>query len=357
MEYTVLGSPGDRRVTLFTAACRAAGLPEPHLVGWPDVLRGAPLRIPPGTLVRVDSPGESPEADALLRGPGDPARTGGGAAWHAAFTAALRRVGAAAGAAGARLTRDPDEIGVMFDKRRCHVRLAAAGVPVPAALPEVTGYDELRAAMDAAGERRVFVKPAHGSSGSGVVALQVAPGRIKAVTPTALTPDGPVNSLRLRTYTTEREVAALIDALAPDGLHVEHWLPKAALDGRPFDLRVVVVRGAPTHAVARTGSGPLTNLHLGGARGDLAAVRDLLGPAGFRRALDVCADAAACFPGSPVAGVDLLVGIGGRRLAVGEVNAFGDLLPNLAGLPEGPAAGLDVYTAQINADREALCRT
>ena len=164
----------------------------------------------------------------------------------------------------------------------------------------------------------------------------------------------------MRTYESETEVAALVDALAPDGLHVEAWLPKASIGGRAFDLRVVVVAGTPTHAVVRTSRHPMTNLHLGGARGDLSAVRERLGEDGWRRALEICARAAACFPGSLMVGVDLLVGVGGRRLAVAEVNAFGDLLPGLTGLPGGGAEGLDTYTAQIVAalGREALaCAT
>ncbi|WP_018656949.1 STM4014 family protein [Actinomadura flavalba] len=343
MSLTVVGVPGERRVAAFTEACRAAGLAAPPVVPWADVLLGRPLALAPGEPVRIESPGSDAETDALLRGPGEPSRVGGGAAWYANFVRGLRRVAAT----GARLTCDTGEVAVMFDKRRCHARLDAAGVPVPVALGPVTGYASLRAAMAAAGERRVFVKPPHGSSGSGVVALQTAPDRVKAVAPVTLTPDGPVNSLRLHTYDTEAEVAALIDALAPDGLHVERWLPKAAVGGRTFDLRVVVIAGEPTHVVVRTGTGPLTNLHLGNARGDLAAVRDLLG-AGWRRALDVCAAAAACFPGTPMAGVDLLVGLRGQ-CAVGEVNAFGDLLPGLRGLPGTSAEGLDVYTAQLRA--------
>ncbi|MGI5164061.1 STM4014 family protein [Spirillospora sp. CA-253888] len=347
MPFTVIGAPGDRRVTLFAAACRASGLAEPRVIGWPDVLRGADLDFAPGTLLRIDSPGEDPEADALLRGPGDPTRVGGGAAWYRAFTRALDRIGAAAGRT--RLLDDPGEIAVMFDKRRCHARLQAAGVPVPPALPEVGSYAELRARMAETGERRVFVKPAHGSSASGVVALQTAGDRIKATTSAARDPGGYHNSLRVRSYETEAEVAALIDALGPDGLHVERWLPKAALDGRTLDLRVVVVGGVPTHAVVRTSRAPMTNLHLGGRRGDLDAVRRALGEDGWRRALDVCARAAACFPGTLAVGVDLLVGLGWRRLAVGEVNAFGDLLPGLTGLADGPAAGIDTYTAQVRA--------
>jgi glutathione synthase/RimK-type ligase-like ATP-grasp enzyme len=347
MTFAVVGTPGDRRPALFTAACRSSGLPEPRLIPWTDVLRGAPIVLRPGDLLRVDSPGEDPAADALLRGPGAPARVGGGARWHRTFTAALTRLSAAATAAGARLLGDVEEIAVMFDKRLAHARLLAAGVPVPPALPEIDGYAALRSRMAEAGERRVFVKPAHGSSASGVVALQTAPGRVRAVTSASMAGDGLFNSLRVRAYDSEEEVAALVDALAPDGLHVERWLPKATVGGRVFDLRVVVIGGEPTHAVVRTSRHPMTNLHLGGARGDLAAVQRALGADGWRRALDVCARAAACFPGSPMVGVDLLVGQGMKRLAVGEVNAFGDLLPGLTGLPGGPAEGLDTYAAQI----------
>ncbi len=48
-------------------------------------------------------------------------------------------------------------------------------------------------------------------------------------------------------------------------------------------------------------------------------------------------------------GVDLLPASGWRSFAVGEVNAFGDLLPRLTGLPGGGAEGLDTYAAQVAA--------
>jgi glutathione synthase/RimK-type ligase-like ATP-grasp enzyme len=344
--FAVVTVPGGRRTALFASACRGQGLREPQVIDWRDVLRGAAIRVEPGALLRIDSPGGDPETDALLRGPGDPTRVAGGARWYATFRAGLRRIATAAG--DARLLGDPDEIAVMFDKRRCHARLAAAGVPVPPALPSVGGYAELRARMAEAGWSRVFVKPAHGSSASGIVALQVAPSRIKAVTAAARDAHGVLhNSLRVRSYETEPEVAALVDELAPDGLHVEAWLPKASISGRTFDLRVVVIAGTPTHAVVRTSHHPMTNLHLGGARGDLPAVREWLGERTWRRALEICTRAAACFPGSLMVGVDLLTGIGGRRLAVAEVNAFGDLLPRLTGLPGSGAEGLDTYATQV----------
>ena len=86
--------------------------------------------------------------------------------------------------------------------------------------------------------------------------------------------------------------------------------------------------------MVRTGRSPLTNLHLGNARGDLDALRAAAGPARWAAAMATCEQAAACFPRTLQVGVDLLFAAGWRRHAVGEVNAFGDLLP---GLPVGRA--------------------
>jgi hypothetical protein len=152
----------------------------------------------------------------------------------------------------------------------------------------------------------------------------------------------------VRRVTDEREVAALVDALAPDGLHIERWWPKASLGGRRADLRIVVVDGRATHAVVRTSHAPMTNLHLGGTRGDLAAATETMGGR-WADALDICERAAACFPGTLCVGVDLLPSTGWRRFAVAEVNAFGDLLPGLTGLPGSGAEDLDTYAAQVAA--------
>nr|WP_277949970.1 STM4014 family protein [Bailinhaonella thermotolerans] len=357
-DLLLVGTPGDRRVVMFAGAWARGGGPEPRVVAWRDVLGGGPVPVPEGGLVRVDSPGEDAATDAMLRGPGEPSRVGGGARWYRGFMAGLEAVrDAVARTPGARLLGDAGEIGVMFDKRVCHARLEAAGVPVPPALPgpPVTGYGELRERLGAAGWGRVFVKPAHGSSASGVIALQVNGDRVRAVTSAALDrpspPGGPAayNSLKVRVYGDHADVGTLVELLAPDGLHVERWFPKAGIGGRVFDLRVVVVAGTPTHAVVRASRTPMTNLHLGGVRGDLAAVRARLGEDGWARALDVCARAAACFPGSLAVGVDLMVGANWRDLAVAEVNAFGDLLPGLTGLDGSGAEGLDTYGAQVAA--------
>lgn len=347
-RWVVVGNRENRRVGLFLDAARAVGVATPRVVEWRAVLDDGGHDFAEGAVVRLDSPGENPAVDELLRGVKDPTRVEGSARWYARF---LDAVGSLRG--GRRLD-DPAELAVLFDKRLCHARLDAAGVPVPAsptsgAAAPVHDWSDVRDRMRDHGLRRVFVKLAHGSSASGVFAIEsTSAGRWRATTSVEVAADGLHNSLVVRRYTSESEIAAIIDRLAPDRLHIEQWVPKASLAGRTADLRVLVVAGRATHAVVRTSRAPMTNLHLGGARGDLAAVRVAAGDR-WNEALAICERAAACFPGTLCVGVDLLPSIGWRRFTVGEVNAFGDLLPRLAGLPEGPAAGIDTYSAQLRA--------
>ncbi|MEU6016559.1 STM4014 family protein [Streptomyces sp. NPDC047515] len=357
-RFAIVGVPGNRRVALFQDAVRAAGLPPARVVPWLDVLRGKAV-FRPGETVRTDSPGEDTEVERLLRAVDDPTRVEGTALWYARFTAAVRTVARTAARCGATLLDGPGDVAVLFDKRLCHAALDGSGVPVPAsptsgaAAPVVRDWTDVRDRMTALGMPRVFVKLAHGSSASGVLAVETAgPGRIRATTSVERDPAGRLfNSLRVRRCTTEREIAAIVDALAPDGLHVERWLPKATQRGRAADLRVVVVAGRATHAVVRTSHSPMTNLHLGGERGSLDDVRAAVETAGgnWAKALAMCERAAACFPDTLCVGVDLLPTAGWRRFAVGEVNAFGDLLPRLTGLPGSGAEGMDTYAAQVAA--------
>ncbi|MEU7470103.1 STM4014 family protein [Streptomyces sp. NPDC044984] len=353
VRLAVVGNPENRRTALFTDAARAAGLPAPRVVPWERVLREGGADFAADETVRLDSPGENPHVDRLLRDVQDPTRVEGSARWYARFTEAVR------GLRGGIRLDDAGELAVLFDKRRCHAVLDAAGVPVPGSptsgpdAVRVTGWDDVRTVMREHRMPRLFVKLAHGSSASGVLAVEASgSGRVRATTSVELTGDGRLfNSLAVRRYEREQDIAAVVDALAPDGLHLERWLPKASQRGRAADLRVVVVAGRATHAVVRTSASPLTNLHLGGTRGDLDAVRDAVGAAGGRwaDALAVCERAAACFPRTLCVGVDLLPAVGWRRFAVGEVNAFGDLLPRLTGLPGSGAEGLDTYAAQVAA--------
>jgi hypothetical protein len=335
----------------------------------------------PGDVLRIESPGRDFAAERALLEVGaeepDPEDTAGYARlsrkrvrdlefdrgrilplrqWYLGFRAVLRRLEVQmADLPGCPAMSCPAEIVVMFDKPLCHARLSAAGVAVPRALGPVSSFAELLERLAQARWGRVFLKPAHASSAWGVAAYQTDAARHQAITTVELVRSGGelrlYNSRRLRTYRDSQEIAALVDELCRHRLHVEQWLPKAALAGRAFDLRVVVIGGRARHRVVRTSRTPITNLHLLNLRGDEDAARARVGDAAWSAGLAESGRAMTCFPGSLHGGVDVLITADHRRRAVLEVNAFGDLLPGL--LHEG----LDTYEAELHAHAMPAGRT
>ena len=117
-------------------------------------------------------------------------------------------------------------------------------------------------------------------------------------------------------------------------------MPRLELAGRFFDLRVLVIDGVPAFVVVRTSPHPITNLHLGGQRGDLSELRARISDAAWQRAMATCV-AVQRASGAFHVGVDLLFEPDFATHRVIEGNAFGDLLPNLE------RDGLDTYGWQI----------
>lgn len=365
----VLGNPENRRVRLFCEAAARLGLPAPRVAAYEDILRGEMdlARIArPGDRVRIDSPGENERVERALIAlgarcsapeeipadyrPGQPIEHGRidcPALWYRGFCEILGRLERELEPLPVAWMNHPADIPTLFDKCECQQRLEQQGVPVPPRLGTIAGYDELRQRMREHSQRRVFVKLRYGSSSSGVVALQAAGGRVSAVTSAELVRDGGrvsvYNSLRVREYRTEADLADLVNALAPHGLFAEAWLPKAGWNGRTFDLRVVVIAGEVCHQVMRTSRGPITNLHLGNARGGLEDFLSAAPEESLRAAYAACRRVAAAFPRSLYFGIDLMFLPGLRRHAILEVNAFGDLLPGVT------YGNLDTYGMEIQA--------
>ncbi len=368
-ELLVLGSPGDRRVDLLQAALRRRAAPAARFLSWLDVI-DTPGRLAAEltsrTIVRIESPGMCfPVHRALIAaGAGVPdhrpaARISRPAAlalaeergriwfprqWFLGFAAVLAQIEAELG--GARRMGHPLDIVCLFNKPACHVRLRRAGVPVAEALGPVESYDELRARMASQGVGKAFVKLAHGSSASGVMALSAAGCGPRAFTTVERVRsshgDRLYNTKRIQLYARESEIAPIVNALAREGVQVERWLPKATLENRPLDLRIVTVAGTARHVVVRLGRTVITNLHTGARRGELAALSAKLGWDAVERARLAAAAAAAAFPRSLMTGVDVLLDPAGR-VTVLEVNAFGDLLPGALD------RGEDTYEAQLAA--------
>lgn len=369
---TIVADTRDPRVRLFQQALSGCGQAPASVVDYLDLLAGRvdwDRVLAQGALLRIESPGRGWPIcrGLLLRGwesarvrglealspdqieglEHDRCRIAGPEQWYFGFCMLLGEIEAAlAGRCDVQFTSRPADIALLFDKRRCRERLCGAGVPVPSSLGPVRSYEDLRSQMEGAGWSRVYLKINYGSAGSGVVAYEMATGgREQAWTSIEMVNSaGGVrlyNSRRIRRYGTHAELATLIDALCHHDVHSEVWIPKAGLNGRRFDLRVVAIGGHPTHVAVRAGSSPLTNLHLGNVRSDPDEVIGRMGPNGWPGLMKTCMVVGRLFPRTLHVGIDVAVTPGFRRHAVLEVNAFGDLLKGIA------ADGLSTYEVEI----------
>ena len=373
-QLVVIGNPENRRVEFFCDAAARLGFPRPRVLAYEAILAGEVEivpSVPVGSLVRIESPGENAAVERRFIAAGalssgqppdvvdglrevvvDHGRIHQPQFWYAGFSDWLSRVEQQLAAKNVTWMNHPSDIGLMFDKLRCQQQLSENKLPVPGLLGEITSYAQLRQKMRERGVTRVFVKLLHGSSASGVVAFQTSGTRVLAVTSVELVEAGAdvelYNSLKMRRYERETQACQLIDAVCRHGAYAEVWLPKAGWRGKTFDLRVVVINGQVRHVVMRTSRGPVTNLHLGNARGD---VRELLAnlPSGTKeRAWETCRQVARVFPRSLYLGIDLLFSPRFDKHAILEVNAFGDLLPNVL------SDGMDTYAAELHAVEDAL---
>jgi hypothetical protein len=367
--FVIVGVPSNRRVTLFQEALTAQGHAPARVVSWLDLaVPGAPARLladlPANALLRIDSAGEDREIErALLRRGEAPARAEGSPAidaralaaiphelgriiyprqQHLGFCAVLDEMQAVIAAhPGWRVTQPVAAIQELFDKRTCSRRWTALGIPMPDALPggDVRDPDDLRARMVAAGWSTVYVKMASGSSAS-CLAVFTHGKREHAITTVEDTGDARYNTRKLQRITTRRGLDRLLGFLLAEGAQVERAIPKAQLDGRHFDLRVLTIDGVAAFVVVRTSPHQITNLHLGGLRGDLATLQARMTPAAWDAAMATCI-AVQRATGAFHVGVDLMLEPDLTAHRVIEGNAFGDLLPNLE------RDGTDVYGWQV----------
>jgi hypothetical protein len=372
MNVLIIGTEGDPRVSGFNAALASYGLPPAQLITYADLLAGhvdLADHLAKDMIIRIESPGRDLNTcrGLLHAGAVAAAREGyrslppddidrypidrGGLLpfrqWYLGFRCVLDRIEAGLeGIPPRRVMNPPRAIAELFDKVAMHKRLQQAGVPVPRSLPPITGYDDLRQAMRVHRLERVFIKPAHGSSGAGMVALQVARPYIRAITTVELV-EGPdqawaaFNTRQIRTLRRESDVARLVDYLGHDRLHIEAWLPKAGFDDHTFDLRIVVIGGQARHSVMRLSKHPITNLHLLNRRLDVSLLVEHIGDKRWHDIQKAAVAAAACYPDCLYVGVDLAVNHNYERPTVLEVNAFGDLLNNVHD------CGLSTYTAEV----------
>lgn len=376
--FWLIGNPDNRRTKGLQQARLQCGMSPAEVIPYADVLKTwrqggsladvvnpslqRKLTTEVAPLIRIDAPGEQWDVERELLSLGakdgeanaepfsresftaeealglqqDWGRIYAPAQWFNGWKSSLKRIGSEVGELwpSARFLNDPEDIATMFDKRKCQQHLSAHRVDVPPVLqsPErILSYSELRAAMQASGMYRVFVKLACGSAASGVVAYQINPrtGAEIAVTTVgmAVVKGRPVfyNEGRMQRYTRSEEIRTLLDWLCAEGAQIERWMAKASYGSRVFDIRQLVAGGHAGHAIVRLSQTPITNLHLRNER----MLPEEAGVDDYRLGLVQTAaqTAMAAFPKSWSAGIDVMLSGGGNpRAYVLDVNPFGDLL-------------------------------
>lgn len=379
-KLLIIGHPEHRRVAFFEAALARHDAPAPTILSYEQCLTQEidwATYLTPETILRIESPGENPRVmrellrlgaarfpqeatwpEALDPSLPDPASLERGRLIHPrqrflGFRAFLEDLQHALHQHPVRLlTNSPAAILTMFDKAATYERFISAGVPCPERLCQhnISGYDELRALMEQQRAHNVFIKLRYSSSASGVIAYMVRGRNESATTSARLVRRGHelaiFNSLNIQRYQDHQDIRDLIDSLATQDLVVERWMPKASIAQKNFDLRVVSINGVARHCVMRSSSSPMTNLHLGNARGDLEQLLNIAGEGALERAFS-CAQAAhaAVGPDSLYAGADIMFSPNYREVRAIEINAFGDLIPNVL------IDGEDTYGAEVRAIR------
>lgn len=381
----ILGNREHRRVQFTLEAAARLGWSPPHVLSWSDFLAdpttfdlwldlllsaqksaGAPV------VLRIESPGEDWSTERLLIAWGADEPAGETAScqrissekareleqevgrfrlmrqWYLGFCKALRVIArklSERGGSNSTLMNSIDDIVLLFDKWKTHRALGPAGVAMAPVMDPVFTVDAMLAQMRSRDWTRVFVKPWHGSSASGVLALRWDTHSIAAKSTIEIVRNASevrlYNSLKVRRYTDESDLRLMLDRVLADGAVVEQWLPKATYHGQNFDLRVVTIAQKAMHTVVRVGSSPMTNLHLGNARGDLAELEKRLGGERLQRMKSAAEQVASTLSRSHYMGVDVMITNDLRKVYVLEANAFGDLLPNVL------VDGQDTYTAEL----------
>lgn len=368
IPFVIIGNPANRRVTMFQAALVAQGQSPAHVIPWTEVIATGARALDgiaaARAVVRIDAAGEDHDVERALisrgeeaaRREGSPAITAADLAriprevgrilyprqHHLGFLAVLDELAAVLEPRPAwRVLQPPAAIAELFDKRVTSARWRDLGIPVPDVLPggPVRAADELRTRMAALGWPTVFVKIASASSASCLAIF--SHGSRELVVTTVEDADGArYNTRKLQRLTSRRAIDRLLGFLLSEGAQVERAIPKAQLDGRFFDLRVLAVDGESAFVVMRSAPHEITNLSIGGMRGDLNALRTHVPAAAWEAMIASCVQVQRV-SGAFHVGIDVMLEPDLAAHRVIEGNAFGDLLPNLE------RDGLDVYGWQI----------
>ena len=220
----------------------------------------------------------------------------------------------------------PSDVALLFDKNETSTRLRDAGLPVPESFQPTGNAETLIEEVKARNWSKAYVKLAYGSCASGIVVLAPHANPESGITTVERISGLFYNSYDVRAVVGE-ELISILNFILDETATVQQAIPKTQVSGRNFDLRVVVLAGKVIAVVCRVSDHPMTNLHLGGQRGDPEECRRRIGQRHWLDAMDCCCQAASLFD-LPCVGIDVAFDRNSGTPYILEMNSFGDFFPN-----------------------------
>ena len=343
MTHWVVGVPASRRVTFWAQALQKYDI-KPQVFSYKAFLQ-MPTTEQSMITLRIESPGEDFATEQFLLNQGLSANMLSAPAikqleydhglirnakqWYFGWRQTLLQIKDKVNVIPSiKVMNAPEEIALMFDKLACQRHLSDYGVVVPENLGIIKNAAHLFELLSR--HHRIFIKPRYGSSASGVMALQSnSAGRLSVTTSIEMVTNKKItklyNNLKIRKYDDPKEIAEIINIMAPNGLYCEVWVPKKSAYGMISDVRVLVINGQARHFVLRKSNKPITNTHLGNVKSGVDEAIKAWGKEAVDNIKTAAEVAAKTFPNTFYCGVDVMLGLSNRAYVL-EVNAFGDML-------------------------------
>ncbi|MCI5058716.1 MAG: hypothetical protein MRY83_21570, partial [Flavobacteriales bacterium] len=183
MSFTTIGAKNSRRVKFWEEAL--AKKEQKHtFINYDDVLAQKPLELNGSLSVRITSPGEDFELYKKILALGDFPNAENlvldkglilpNSNWHVGWKKLLNTIETRCDES-VRIMNAPTSIALAFDKLQSQKLLQLRKVKTPKIyLESVQSYDHLMDFLKSEKIHQIFIKPYHGSSASGIMALRIS---------------------------------------------------------------------------------------------------------------------------------------------------------------------------------------
>ena len=177
--------------------------------------------------------------------------------WYISWVQVLQKIKRLENTFHFNFINDPLAIGIAFNKKETQHILLKNNVVCPEVL-EATCYEELTAEMISKNINQVFIKPAAGSSASGILAFRYLNADRQVVYTTLKKQNSKFyNSLKIQKLTKQKEIKETFDAVSKNTLQIERWIPKWQFNKLNIDFRVVVIDKKVEFIVPRASKYPI----------------------------------------------------------------------------------------------------